>query len=105
MYIDGHEREDVVAYRNAFVHRWVVEYETRVLIWDANGNPLAPLSDSRPLILITHDESVFYQNDEKTTCWSHQDSRPAPRPKGEGQSIMVSDFLTTEWGRLRDGER
>jgi len=22
--------------------------------------------------------------------------------KGEGQSIMVSDFLTSEWGRLKD---
>ena len=105
MYIDGHERDDVVAYRQAFVYRWA-EYEMRFQIWDDNGNPLPPpLSDLRRLILVTHDESVFFQNDERTTCWSHQDSRPTPKPKGDGQSLMVSDFLTVDWGRLRDDSR
>jgi hypothetical protein len=104
MYIDGHERDDVVAYRQAFVYRWV-DYEVRFQIRDANGNPLPHLSGLRPLILVTHDESIFFQNDERTTCWSHQDSRPAPKPKGEGQSLMVSDFLTAEWGHLCDSER
>jgi hypothetical protein len=104
MYIDGHERDDVVAYRHAFVHRWV-DYEARFPFPDANGNASPCASDSRPLVLITHDESIFFQNDERTTCWSHQDSRPTPKPKGDGQSLMVSDFLTAEWGRLRDSER
>jgi hypothetical protein len=105
MYIDGHERDDVVAYRRVFIHRWAAEYETRFQIGDDNGNPLPFPSNSRRLILITHDESIFFQNDERTTCWSHQDSRPSPKPKGDRQSLMVSDFLTTEWGRLRDAER
>jgi hypothetical protein len=104
MYIDGHERDDVVAYRDAFVHRWV-DYEARFQIWDDKGDPLPRSSDLRPLILITHDESTFFQNDERKTCWSHQDSQQAPKPKGEGQSLMVSDFLTTEWGRLCDNNR
>jgi hypothetical protein len=104
MYIDGHERQDVVNYRRAFVYRWV-DYETRFQFWDDKGNPLPRPSASRPLILVTHDESVFFQNDERKTCWNHQDSQPAPKPKGEGQSLMVLDFLTTAWGRLRDGNR
>lgn len=104
MYIDGHERDDVVAYRHAFVYRWA-EYESRFQFWDDNGNLLPRPSTSRPLILVTHDESVFFQNDERKTSWNHQDSQPAPKPKGEGQSLMVSDFLTAEWGRLRDGDR
>jgi hypothetical protein len=104
MYIDGHERDDVVAYRQAFVYRWA-EYEARFPFWDDNANPLPRLSDLRPLVLVTHDESVFFQNDERKTCWSHQDSRPVPKPKGDGQSLMVSDFLTAEWGRLRDDNR
>ena len=103
MYFDGHERVDVVAYRNAFVDRWA-DYETRFQIWDDDGNPL-PHSHPLPLILVAHDESVFFQNDERTTCWGRQDRNPAPKPKGDGQSLMVSDFLTTEWGRLRDGDR
>ena len=106
MYIDGHERDNIVTYRDMFVHRWA-EYEMRFLLWDENGKPLPSpsLSDSRRLILITHDESTFFQNDERKTCWSHQDSRPAPKPKGDGQLLMISDFLTTEWGRLRDDNR
>jgi len=28
-----------------------------------------------------------------------------PRPKGDGQSLMVSDFLTVEWGCLCDNNR
>ena len=103
MYIDGHER-DVVAYRKDFVERWA-GYEMRFQIWDNDGNPLPCPSDSFPLILVTHDESTFFQNDERKTCWSHQDSRPTPKPKGDGQLLMVSDFLTAEWGRLCDGDR
>jgi hypothetical protein len=104
MFIDGHERDDNVSYRQAFVDRWA-EYEIHFQLWDDNGNPLPRRSNSSSLVLVTHDESTFFQNDERKTCWSHQDSRPTPKPKGEGQSLMVSDFLTTEWGRLRDGDR
>jgi len=102
MYIDGHERDDVVAYRCTFVHRWA-EYKTRFPFWDNNPHPHP--SNSHALVLITYDESTFFQNDERTTRWSHQDSRPAPKPKGEGQSLMVSDFLTAEWGHLHDDNR
>jgi hypothetical protein len=61
MYIDGHERDNIVAYRHVFVHRWA-DYKMQFQIWDANGNPrpLPYLYDLRPLILITHDESVFF---------------------------------------------
>ena len=110
MYIDGHEREDVVQYRKAFVARWK-EYEKRFHTWDHNGNPL-PLPTGFPvpgarfhLILITHDESTFYQNDERKTHWAHASSTPTPKQKGNGQSLMVSDFLTVEWGRLCHGKK
>jgi hypothetical protein len=109
MYADGHERVDVVAYRKVFVNRWM-EYEKRFHIWDDDGN-LMPLPKGFPvpggrfrLILITHDESMFYQNNQRKTLWAHDSQKPTPRPKGEGQTIMVSDFLTSEWGPLRDGE-
>jgi len=94
-----------VAYRQAFVYQWA-DYEAHFQIWDSNGIPYPHHpTDSRPLILITHDESMFFQNDERQTCWNHQDSQPTPRPKGDGQSLMVSDFLMAEWGCLCDGSR
>ncbi|KAF7297803.1 hypothetical protein MKEN_01404000 [Mycena kentingensis (nom. inval.)] len=110
LYIDGHEREDVVAYRNAFVKRWMDEYEPRMVTYDANGVPLYPrgfalggAQAGRPfrLYLVTHDESTFYANDRRKTMWVHDSFKNTPLPKGEGVSIMVSDFLTPDWGRLK----
>ncbi|KAJ3521969.1 hypothetical protein NMY22_g12088 [Coprinellus aureogranulatus] len=107
MYIDGHEREDVVAYREEFIERWA-EYEKRMVVFDNDGqvatvpqgfklpNPATPFE----LILVTHDESTFYENDRRNLCWSHENDKPVPMRKGEGSSIMVSDFLTLKWGRL-----
>lgn len=112
MYIDGHERDDVVQYRNGFVQRFK-EYERRFHLYDDNGHEL-PRPNGFPvpgaigcfrLILVTHDESTFFQNDQRKICWDREGSSKTPRPKGDGQSLMVSDFLTADWGRLRDDER
>ena len=115
MYIDGHEREDVVNYRKAFVKRWE-QYEKRFHLYDNDGEPL-PNPKGFPifrpdggfegrfrLILVTHDESTFFQNDLNKSHWAHKGDKPTPQPKGDGQSLMVSDFLTSDWGRLCDGE-
>ena len=82
-----------------------MEYETRFQFWDNDGNPLPGASVSCPLILITHDESIFFQNNKRKTNWNCENSRPVPKPKGEGQSLMVSDFLTAEWCCLHDDIR
>jgi hypothetical protein len=110
MYVDGHEREDVVAYRAAFVKRWLEEYEPRMVAYDNDGNPvknpegyvLEGKYRGQPfrIILVTHDESTFYANDRRKVGWSHKSATGKPQAKGEGESIMVSDFLTMEWGRL-----
>jgi hypothetical protein len=111
MYIDGHEREDVVEYRQQFVVQWK-ENERRFHQWDNDGNEL-PQPNGFPvpgvlgrfrLIPVTHNESVFYQNDQRKTAWVHDSNKAKPKPKGDGQSIMVSDFLTPDWGRLCDGD-
>lgn len=111
MYLDGHERSDVVEYRQAFVERWM-GYERRFHRWDHDGTelprpigfPVAGAIGRFRLILVTHDESTFFQNDERNTGWSHAASKSKPKAKGNGQSLMVSDFLTPDWGRLRDGD-
>ena len=107
MYIDGHERDDVVAYRTGFLARWD-EYTKRMVTYDHLGNVLTtPDGFCVPggrfrLILVTHDESTFYANDRRKTKWIHSTEKVLPERKGEGQSLMVSDFLTSEWGRLKD---
>ena len=52
------------------------------------------------LVLITHDESTFYQNDQQKVYWGCPGQNIILRPKGEGLTLMVSDFLTTDWGPL-----
>ncbi|KAI0280561.1 hypothetical protein BC826DRAFT_924333 [Russula brevipes] len=112
LYLDGHERPDVVEYRQQFVERWM-GHERRFHRWDHNGTEL-PRPNGFPvpgaigrfrLILVTHDESTFFQNDERNTGWSHTTSKSLPKAKGNGQSLMVSDFLTPDWGRLRDDDQ
>ncbi|KAJ7159143.1 hypothetical protein C8R43DRAFT_859265, partial [Mycena crocata] len=112
MYIDGHDDtpEDVVAYRAAFVRHWMEQYKPRMVVYDNNGEPIKQPKGyvlqgkykNQPfrIILVTHDESTFYANDRKNVGWTHKSDKGKPQPKGEGKSIMISDFLTPDWGRL-----
>jgi hypothetical protein len=106
MYIDGHEREDVVEYRKGFVERWK-EYKKCFVIYDNDKNVgSTPTGFPVPqgvrfrLILVTYDESTFYENDRRKTMWMNNSTKAVAEKKGEGQSIMVSEFLTSEWDRL-----
>lgn len=109
MYKDGHEDPEVVDYRRQFCERWE-GYAKRMAIFDNDGNKISdPMgidfaNGMYPLIHVTHDESTFHANDRRRKQWNHSDA-VVLQPKGEGQSIMVSDFLTREWGHLEfDGE-
>jgi hypothetical protein len=106
MYIDGHEREDVVKYREEFIEWWK-GYEKRMVTYDNDGNVASvlegfPVAPGQPfkLILVMHDESTYYEYDRRKSKWGHKADKPVPERKGEGQSLMISDFLTLEWGRL-----
>ncbi|KAG2109983.1 uncharacterized protein F5147DRAFT_772825 [Suillus discolor] len=110
MYIDGHEQEDVVKYRKEFLQRWK-EYEKRMVMYDNDGNvltspsgfPVAQGSCFR-LILVTHNESTFYANDQWKNRWNHSSDKATPEQKGEGPSLMISDMVTLDLGRLKDDE-
>jgi hypothetical protein len=102
----GHERVDVVADRVQFLNR-MKELEPYLVEFDSAGRVLEKKfpddcedggSRRRPVVLITHDESVFSANDGKRQAWL-QESDTFLRPKGKGQGIMVLDFLLP-WGRL-----
>ncbi len=99
-YIDGHEREDVVEYQNEFVNHFK-GYEGCMTMFDKDGNitqhPILNAGEKQ-LWLNTHDESVFYANDRQKTQWSHASGDCKPQAKGEGASIMVSDFLSPDYG-------
>src|SRR6266481_294619 len=48
--------------------------------------------------------STFFADDRCKNTWHAPGSKPTPERKHEGESLMVSDFLSPEWGSLRDDE-
>ncbi|CAB4416861.1 unnamed protein product [Rhizophagus irregularis] len=83
IYIDGHEREDVVAYRKIFLEQ-MSEFEYRMPIF--SGDNLEEIT-----WLDTYDGS--------RSLWIPDGEQPL-RKNGNGRSIHVSDFLTDVCGRL-----
>jgi len=77
MYVDGHECEDVVAYRrDVFLPFWM-SIESRMMKWDNDNTPVLPqgipnFPQQKCIVLVTHDELTFYANDCQTTHWIHQ---------------------------------
>jgi hypothetical protein len=92
VYFDGHEREDVVKYRNeVFLKTWQ-ESSRRFVIFKEDGSwekPPGLQPGEKPLVLVTHDESTFNANDGKRRLWLKNGEQPL-RPKGKGKGIMVS---------------
>ncbi|PBK91168.1 hypothetical protein ARMGADRAFT_857619, partial [Armillaria gallica] len=75
MYSDGHERDDVVDYRQKkFLPQWAL-LDLWCRWWDKNGEEIprsfiaAP--DGKIVVIWRHDESIFYANDRRLTRWVH----------------------------------
>ena len=109
-YLDGHERPDVVHYRQNIYLPALAQYEPMIRAWHKDNlahlvNPSSP-SPTRHTILWFNDQCIFYQNDRRKFRWVHVSEKPVPLPKGEGISLMVSDFISADYGWLRspDGE-
>lgn len=100
VFVDGHERLDVVKDRENFLE--TMKNLTPYLVeFDENGNILPKTypadcgvggDQRRPVILITHDECVFSANDGPRSGWQ-KDGDTFLRPKSKGRGIMVSEFL------------
>jgi len=67
----------------------------KLILWDVVYG-----SESRPIILVTHDEATFSANDGIRRAWMDMNGEATYlRPKTKGQGIMVSEFLLP-FGRL-----
>ena len=66
LYIDGHERPDVIAYRDAFLER-MAEHSEYFFRYEGENmdTVISPnlQSGQRPRVLVTHDESCFSSHD------------------------------------------
>lgn len=104
-YTDGHNREDVLAYRTTFLAQ-METYEKRFTMYEGeNMETVVPpteenLAGDKEVIFITHDETTFYANDCNTSMWM-EGAKQKIRPKSVGTSLMVSGFVCPCHGFMR----
>jgi len=105
VYNDGHEREDVVKYRNKCFLPFLRIVKLALMQWEEDLCPIANYQllsgELEPSIMVTQDERTFNANDGRHFIWTQDDHQPQ-RKKGRGQGLHVSDLLTPI-GRLGDG--
>ena len=101
VYIDGHERQDVVDYRKLYLRKLEVLEATHALPPPVSDEPQTSVSSGRKtLVLIYHDESTFHSNDDQGWVWAEKWSQQI-KPKGQGRGLMVSDFIDEHNGYLK----
>jgi hypothetical protein len=100
-YVDGHERSDVVDYRQNVFLPAMAEYTNQMRTWTTEHGWDLPPSVTCATIVWFHDESTFYAHDRRQSAWYHKTTTPVPYAKGEGVSIMVADFVSADYGWLR----
>ena len=105
LYFDGHERSDVVDYRqNSFIpqmkeyRRWLVEYVVGEVAREKEK--LVDNLVERRLVLVSHDESTAQANDGKKMSWVHAKEH-ALKKKGAGRGIHQSDVICSTVGWLK----
>ena len=101
-YADGHERANVIAYRQKIlIPAWsILQAKTRRWAAD-NIDGADSASDGRKTVVWFHDESIFYAHDRRKQRWVHKSETAVPYTKGEGASLMVADFVSADYGWLR----
>ncbi|OAD74392.1 hypothetical protein PHYBLDRAFT_111766, partial [Phycomyces blakesleeanus NRRL 1555(-)] len=94
VYVDGHKREDVVKYREEWSQQ-MMTYKKRMEEYSGDNMEVVEepkvLHGEKKLVLVTHDKSTFYAYDRREKNWLDNKENPLPK-KGQGQSIMVSEF-------------
>lgn len=95
VYLDGHEREGVIAYRQTvMIPRWLemrekrLEYDPAQKSW--SFSKLRVRSDvEKPMVLVTNDGSTFNANDGNRRRWLQKDQQPL-RPRGKESWFLLS---------------
>ena len=99
--MDGHERHDVVEYRNKEFLPKMEKFEERMAKLDKEGRRSMPTlkEGEKRIITLFYDECCFHAWDESNSAWLQKGEQPL-RKKGRGCLIHVSDFILEDTGRL-----
>lgn len=106
-FVDGHERPDVVEYRNKFLRKMVglgFLDESNAPTDEAKQALPKDIEPPRPelkekTVVLFHDETTFQANDDQPTLWAEKGTS-IMRPKSKGSGIMLSDFIEERNGYL-----
>ncbi|KAF9059511.1 hypothetical protein BDP27DRAFT_1143271, partial [Rhodocollybia butyracea] len=92
LYVDGHERDDVVKYRQlVYLPAWTA-VEPQMRSWTKEDIKEHFARTGRTVVVWFHDESIFYAHNWKKSQWVQDGESAQPYAKGEGISLMVADF-------------
>jgi hypothetical protein len=103
MFADGHERQDVVHYRqNVFIPRFLA-LERRMRSWDDEGKEIPPVLEPGEKVVTAwkHDETIYRAHDRRFLKWIKKGQGAGLYKKGEGVSMMVADIVSADHGFLR----
>jgi len=111
LYYDGHDRPDVVAYRqNVFLPKMLnhqsrlVEYQVGNLEQRVEKPLMAAGPEGHWLVLCAHDESTVQANDGMKSSWVLEGEQPI-RKKGAGRGIHQSDVICSTVGWLEEASQ
>ena len=105
MYIDGHQREDVVQHRQwQLVAGGFLSTESAPGLeahsaFPSDIDPPSPEHRGKKNLFIFHDETTFNANDDESLQWGTPENQIICR-KSHGSGMMVSDFITEKDGYL-----
>ena len=110
IFIDGHERDDVVEYRNVFLRRMVKIGFLHFTNAPSESSQIALPTDVDPPTLERRSKTVFFFHDESTLSANEDQNimcggggvkgQKTIKPKSKGAVIMVSDFIVEHQGFL-----
>ena len=104
VYINGHERDDVVKHCKKYLNTLAALREAHRPPPTCSDEPprirIEADDDKKELVAIYHDESIYNSNEGKTWMWGEEE-RLALLPKTKGSGLMVSDFIDEHDGFLR----
>jgi hypothetical protein len=95
-YTDGHNRVDVVQYRDDIFLPAMAAVERRMRVYSGENMEEEEMPDLKEgenkAVFIVHDESTFYCCEGQRMMWM-EDGKSKILPKTKGTSVMVSGFI------------
>jgi len=109
LYFDGHERLDVMDYRQKVCLPAMAKHRRRLVEYSPEnveklGDKVVNNYVERILVLMAHDESTTQANDSQGKTWV-LDGEHAIKKKGPGRGLHQSDCICSTIGWLKNGSQ